>query len=151
MNLPFYSRREHAESLMRILDHVANKTGSSRYMVAFLMTYFLEGIADEVARGNKVRLPGFGLFAASLVERKAALARDPTPRCRPAFSPSRGFVEQVRLTAPVSKSGKQAISNHRRNHSSGSRSTQCSARVFKSGEAVRASIKAQLAGFEPTE
>ena len=52
-----------------------------------LLTF--KAVRNEVGQGNVVSLPGFGAFGAWLIESRAALARDSSPRCKPVFSPSR--------------------------------------------------------------
>lgn len=144
MKIPGYSRREDAKPLQDAIDRTASMSGYDRYAVLRITTFFLESIAHEVCLGHAVGIPGFGVFAPWLIETRSALARDPRRRCKPVFSPARGFQEQVRWAAPASRKGKQKIAHHRRNHSISSGSTRCSARLFTSMEAIRQSINAQM-------
>lgn len=75
------SRRE---TLVRVLETAAQRADISRYEMATLMTYFLEALAEAVARGEPVTLPGFGMFQAypwfPKPQRHWA-----TPKCYPRF------------------------------------------------------------------
>ncbi|MEM7517370.1 MAG: hypothetical protein AAF368_10660, partial [Planctomycetota bacterium] len=146
MRIFAFSRRADAEPLNRVIAKAANDSGRSRYEVARTMTFFFEHLAEEVAHGRVVSIPGFGAFGAWLDERKSVLAKDPIPRCRPEFSPARGLREMVALTAPFSRVGKRKLTNHRKSHSLGSSATRTSSRVFTSAQAIRDSIDAQLGG-----
>ena len=110
-----------------------------------------EFLADEVSQGHVVKLPVFGQFAAVLMERKCDLARDPTPRCKPEFSPSVGFIQQVRTCAPATPAAKRRLDRHRRRNHPSSRAGKSASRVFASSAAVREAIAAQLAGCDPFE
>jgi len=110
-----------------------------------LLSYFLEELAAQVARGKAVRLPGFGLFAPWQIEAPSSVARWGPGRSKPVFSPSRGFREEVRYATP-DPDAKRAITRHRRNHGLGSGASRGRQRVFTSMAAVRADIAKQMAG-----
>ncbi len=154
IRLPFLAKAEQSLPLQRAIDLAATKVGLSQYSMAIAMSYFFEKLADEVARGRVVRVPGFGVFAPVLDERPQYLARRGGPRCVPRFSAAKGFRQEVMLSAPPSRAGKIALKAHSSNHRvSGQRYT--SARVFTSMHAVRDQISAQLGrcletgGLEP--
>lgn len=149
MKLPFFAKSTDAQPLVRVIEAVAARHGCSTYEVALMMTTFFESVADEVCHGRVVTLPGFGKFGAALIERKSDLARDPTPRCKPAFSPSNGFIQQVRTCAPATPAAKRKLDRHRRRNHPSSRPGRSASRVFASAAAARASITAQLAGCDP--
>lgn len=149
MKLPFFAKSADAQPLMQIIQSTAARHGCSHAEVGIMMTSFFEFLADEVSQGKAVTLPGFGKFAASLIERKCDLARDPTPRCKPEFSPAVGFIQQVRTCAPPTKSGKRKLDRHRRRNHPSSRPGKSAARVFASSAAAREAIEAQLAGCDP--
>lgn len=143
ISIPFLAKSEQGLPLQRAVDLAATKLGLSEYSMAIAMTYFFEQIADEVARGHVVRIPGFGIFAPSLDERPQYLARRGGPRCVPRFSPSKGWQQEVMLRAPASRSGKAALKVHRSNH----RVTEGrfgSERIFTAMHAIRDQISAQL-------
>lgn len=129
---------------MRAIERAAQRYGSTRYEVAELMTLFLEAIADEVALGNVVSIPGFGAFGPWLIETRSAMARDSSWRCKPVFSPARPFSDLVRLSAPANRKGKRKISRHRRNHHASSKPDRESVGVITTMEAIRESIRKQL-------
>jgi len=143
IKVPFLAKSEQGLPLQRALDFAASKIGVSPYTMAMAATYFFEQLADEVARGRVVRVPGFGVFAPCLDERPQYLARRGGPRCVPRFSPARGFRMEVMLSAPPSRAGKTALKAHSSNHRvSDQRYT--SARVFTAMHAIRDQISAQL-------
>lgn len=144
MRIYAFSNRADAEPLNNVVARTSYSCGRSRYEVARILTFFIEYLAEEIARGRVVSIQGFGAFGAWLDERKCVLAKDPVPRCRPEFSPARGLRETVALTAPFSRVGKRKLINHRKSHSLGSRATRTSSRVFTSAQAIREAIDAQL-------
>lgn len=143
IRVPFLAKAEQSLPLQRALDLAATKVGLSQYSMAIAMSYFFEQLADEVARGRVVRVPGFGVFAPVLDERPQYMVRRGGPRCVPRFSAAKGFRQEVMLTAPPSRAGKTALKAHSSNHRvSDQRYT--SARVFTSMRAIRDQIAAQL-------
>lgn len=144
IRIPFNSKSEKAQPLQSVIKSTAQETGLDQHTVAIAMSWFLEGIADEVSMGRVVRIPGFGVWAPWLVRHPAALARDPSPRCTVKFSPSRCFAQQVRWSAPASAAGTRALTRHRRSHSVGSKPDRASARTWTAMRAFRASIEAQM-------
>lgn len=143
IKVPFLAKSEQGLPLQRALDLAASKVGLSPYSMAIAMSHFLEQLADEVARGRVVRVPGFGTFAPCLDERRQYLARRGGPRCVPKFSASKGFRIEVMLRAPLSREGKVALKAHSSNHRV-SEQRYTSARVFTAMHAVRDQISAQL-------
>jgi len=143
IRVPFLAKAEQSLPLQRALDFAATRVGLSQYSMALAMTFLFEQIADEVSRGEIVRIPGFGIFAPSLDERPQYLARRGGRRCIPRFSPSKGWQHEVMLRAPPSRAGKAALRVHRSNH----RVTEGRAgreRVFTAMHAIRDQISAQL-------
>jgi len=149
MKLPYFAKSSDAQPLMRVIQSVAARHGCSTYEVGIMMTSFFEFLADEVCQGKAVTVPGFGKFAAVLIERKCDLARDSTPRCKPDFSPSVGFIQQVRACAPPTATSKRKLDRHRRRNHPSSRPGKTASRVFASSAAAREAIEAQLAGCDP--
>ena len=145
MKLPCYSKSPSTEPLKRVLAETSYYHDMEREEVAAVVGTFLEELADEVAHGNVVSLPGFGAFGAWLIESRAALARDPSQRCKVQFSPARRFTEQVRKTAPAAQCAKKKLIRHRRNHSVWSRSGDRSSVPTLTPEEFRESIARQMA------
>jgi DNA-binding protein HU-beta len=58
-----------------LANHVADATGLARNDAARAIDVFLEAITDTLARGEEVRLVGFGSFIAG--HRKASTGRNP--------------------------------------------------------------------------
>lgn len=147
--IPFLSDRDQAQPLKDIIDFAADRTGLDDYRVSKVLSYLLEGIADQVSLGRTVRLPGFGVFAPYLDDRPAYRARRVGPVCIPKFSPARGFRAQVMLSAPANDAGKRDLETHRRNHSVSER-RYSSRRVFMSMKQFRDDIARQL-GEDPLD
>ena len=144
VRIPFLSRSEDGQALQRCIDHAAERSALDSVAVAQVMSLFLEAIADEVSRGKIVRLPGFGMFAPEAIpERHRKMSRDPTPRCKPVFVPSRGFRAQVGAGALTSSTRELRLKRYRKNHSSAQ--GRGAPRVFMAMEAMRQQIDAQLA------
>ncbi|RLE15990.1 MAG: hypothetical protein DRJ50_15500 [Actinobacteria bacterium] len=148
IRIPFLSTSEQGRPLQEALDLAASQAGISQHTAAMMMTYFFEGIANEVTKGHIVRIPGFGVFAPVLDERKQYLARRGGPKCLPRFSAAKGFRMQVMLTAPASRAGKVALATHRSNHRC-SQNRYTTSRVFASMKAMRDQISLQLCVDRP--
>jgi len=145
--IPYLSSREQAQPLNDVIDFAARRSGLDDYRVTRVLTFLLEGIADQVSLGRTVRLPGFGVFAAFLDERRQYRGHRSGPVCHPKFSASKGFRAQVMSTAPCSRTGKSELATHRRNHSV-SPHRYSTRRVFTSMGFIREEIARQL-GVEP--
>jgi nucleoid DNA-binding protein len=150
MRIPFESKSDTGRPLKDVLLRTASECGYTHYEVARVMTFFLEHLADEVTAGKVVRIPGFGAFGAWLIETASALARDPRPRCRPVFSPARGFQEQVRYAAPPNRGPKERLMRHRRNHAPATHRDRSHSRVFTSMDAFRRMLSVE-AGIDLSE
>jgi nucleoid DNA-binding protein len=123
VRLSCFSKCASGEPLRRALTSTSHRLDIERDQVGAVVAAFLEEVADEVAHGHVVSIPGFGAFGAWLIETRAALARDPSRRCKPAFSPSKRFYEQVRKSAPATRWAKGKLIRHRSNHSPRSMTT----------------------------
>jgi len=144
MKIPCYPQSESAKPLSRVLGRTSERRDMARHEVSEVVAEFLEGIIEEVARGHVVSVPGFGAFGPWLIETRSALARDPSLRCKPKFSPARAFTLQVRNSAPASRSGKRKLSRHRRNHHHSAKRADRDRGVVMTKEQILASIQAQL-------
>ena len=89
VRIPFLSKSADRESLARCLDLAAERSGVGADAAVQVMSLFFEAVADELTKGRVVRVPGFGIFVpAPIPERHRRASRNPTPRCKPYFSPS---------------------------------------------------------------
>lgn len=141
IRIPYLSKAADRESLQRCIDLAADRSGVGADGVVRVMTLFLEAVADELTRGRAVRIPGFGVFVpAPISEKHRKMSRDMTPRCRPAFSPSRGLRAQVALGVGPRPENIRILRRHRSNHSN----STSSRRVFSAMRALRDQVAAQL-------
>ena len=141
VRIPFLGKAADRESLRRCLDFAAERSGVGADGVVCVMTLFLEAVADELTKGRAVRIPGFGIFVpAPIPERHRRSSRNPTPRCKPVFSPSRGLRAQVALGVGPRAENIRILKRHRSNHanSTGAR------RVFSAMQALRQQVASQL-------
>lgn len=135
--------REKAIPLKRVIEATATELGMSEHNVFLVMTHLFEGIADEVTKGNELRIPGFGMFAPVAVNIRKSPCK--TPRCRPQFAPTKSFRQQVMFGAPPNASGGKAIKLYEKNHIT-SPARDSGARVFSTMDKVRREVLAQVAG-----
>ncbi|WP_366517878.1 HU family DNA-binding protein [uncultured Brevundimonas sp.] len=141
VRIPFLSKSADRESLARCLDISAERSGVGADAAVRVMSLFFEAVADEITKGRAVRIPGFGVFVpAPIPERHRRASRNPTPRCKPVFSPSRGLRAQVALGVGPRPENIKALARHRSNHAN-STGTQ---RVFTAMQALRQQVAAQL-------
>lgn len=145
ISIPFESNSDRGAPLQRCIDRAAIESGVDVVTIALAMSHLLESVADEVARGHSVSVPGFGLFSpVPMPERHRAMSRDPSPRNVPRFSPSRGFRAQVAMGAAPNELEAGRFAKHQKNHSD--RRDGNRARVFTAMESMRQQILAQLGG-----
>jgi len=141
IRIPYLSKAADRASLQRCLDMSAERSGVGADGVVRVMTLFLEAIADELTRGRAVRIPGFGVFVpAPIPERHRRASRNPTPRCKPVFSPCRGLRAQVALGLGPQPENIRILKRHRSNHSDATGTR----RVFSAMQALRQQVAAQL-------
>jgi len=148
IKIPCVSKRVDVQPLCRAVKHAAHNMGVSEFFAATLMTYFLERLAEEVAQGNVVRIPGFGMFAVygfTIKKWKKYLGRR---YCLPTFSASAGFRQQVAML-PFDRNHNDLIFGHRRSNSV-SRKVHTNRRVFTAMAGVRHSfyLQAEKLGME---
>lgn len=85
-----------------LIDSIAAKTDIAKTQVGAMLDAFLETVVDEVAKGESVRLIGFGTFG--LTERAPRTGRNPQtgtvikiPGCKaPKFTAGASFKEAVK-------------------------------------------------------
>jgi len=125
------------QDLGEVIDTAARNAGITDDQMALYMSYFVEALADRVARGGIVTIPGFGKFAACLIHHPRT-----GRKMRPRFAAHAGWRHQVVLCAPVSTRGNAAMEVWGRTHIGNHSPTS---RPFKAMEQIRASIRAQMA------
>lgn len=130
---------KHGAAFADVIDRAAREAGVSDDQMLFYMSHFIEALADDVARGHIVTVPGFGKFAACYFKHH----RNQPHSMQPRFSPAVGFVQQTKLCAPVSTAGNTALKYHKINHHLSTR--RISARVMTATEGIRESIRRQMA------
>lgn len=123
-----------------VIDDAARAAGVDDVTMLRHMSYFVEALADRVARGSIVTIPGFGKIAACYLARPGHHAGK---RMRPKFVAHAGFRHQVVLCAPVSTKGNDALSKYHSKHAYDS--AQLTSRPFKAMQKIRDDIKAQMA------
>lgn len=84
-------------AVARCVQVAADKSGHNEFLVAMVMTHFLEAIADETCRGNVVSIPGFGMFG-PCEARNSAYVR-PVRQCYPGFSAQNSYRRQLAVEA----------------------------------------------------
>ena len=124
--------------LMRSVKAVAQKNGMSEFLVAKIMSEFLEEVAREVASGQPVRIPGFGIFAPKMVGRTL---RRPAP-CFVAYRPFNHEVFALCSDAKAEKGAKALKSSYTSHHPSSKRKSNRQ-RVFTAMEAFRQNLQAE--------
>jgi DNA-binding protein HU-beta len=88
--------------LQELVDRVASETQLSKAQSRSAVDALLAGIADALARGEEVRLPGFGVF--HVRQRAARMGRNVrtgepltiAASQRPSFSPGSRLVAQMK-------------------------------------------------------
>lgn len=127
------------QALGEVIDTAARNAGVTDDQMALYMSHFVEALADHVARGGIVTIPGFGKFAACLIHHPRS-----GRKMRPRFSPHAGWRHQVSLCAPVSTRGNAALLKWGTKHCSDN--VKLTSRPFKAMQEIRATIRAQMAG-----
>ncbi len=131
-----YSKRRDAKPLKTCVERTAVEFAMSEQQVAFIMSKFLECVADEVTAGRAVVVPGFGMFTQNRYK------RDGVWHWRPAFYPSRAYRDQIKFGTPPDQDGKRQRNLFVRNQS---RKDQ-GKRTFMVLRRFREKIAAQLGG-----
>jgi nucleoid DNA-binding protein len=141
VRIPFLGKAADRESLRRCLDLAAERSGVGADAAVRVMSLFFEAVADELTKGRAVRIPGWGLYIpAPIPERHRRASRNPTPRCKPVFSPSRGLRAQVALGVGPRPENVRMLKRHRSNHADATGTR----RVFTAMQALRQQVAAQL-------
>ncbi len=106
------------------------------------MTHVWQGIADELGRGNVVRVPGWGIYGPWLWVPK----NGGPPVVYPRFVAARPFRQEVRDSCRVENAKNLALRTFQRSHHPSSRHDQSATRTFTTMAAWRADIERQ-AGY----
>lgn len=106
-----YLHRHRATPLKAVVEKTAIESGFSAAEVVHVMSYFLTAIADEVAKGRCIAIPGFGMF---LQTRGHSPSR--RHRFRPNFYPAKAFKQQVRLGTHPTPDQVRVASNYQTNN-----------------------------------
>lgn len=141
MRMPFCSESEKHLPLRKCLKRAADHSGITEYQAAMVVSFFWEELMEQVAVGQPVNLPGFGMFAPRAWQPR----HDPEAAayCFPAFSASRVFRQHVKRCCPPSGAAIDAILKHRQHHHPSSRPERASARPSSAMAAFRADLRAQ--------
>ena len=115
--IPFVGKSKRYDALRRCVVSAADQSVMSEWQVARVMTLFIQAIADEVATGNPVRIPGLGMFTPWCWTAKTSGKQTMQPR----FVPSRVFRLQVKHFCPVSDAMNKQSESYRRSHHPSSR------------------------------
>lgn len=101
--VPHLAKADDAKPIMRAVRATAAEYGLSEFLVAKVMSRFLQAAAEEVAAGRVFRIPAFGIFAARPVGKRG--------RPAPCFVASRCWNNEVEATCSpeAAARGKKAI------------------------------------------
>jgi hypothetical protein len=135
--IPFLSPEDGA-AFHRAIRVAAREMHLSEHQVAVIAADFFACIAQEVAAGKRVVLPGFGVF-------EPVVKRGPKhTRVAPRFRPARGFRKAVRETCPpdAAEAGGAVLRKVQRRHHPTSRPDRLASRTFTGMAAFRQRIEA---------
>ncbi len=140
VRIPFMPKSEQAKPLQDVIHDTAQAMGVSDHFAANLMTYFLENVAAQAAKGKVVRIPGFGIFTAyGYTPRKPGLEH----YCLPSFTASKAFRNELRQCLPYPRHRNKEIDNYRRTNHASSRAKSDTSRTFTAMKAFRTRVDAQ--------
>lgn len=142
VRIPYMSRREDMEPLQRCLAYAAREHGVTEFDVADIMSYFLEQITVELARGNMVSIPGWGCFA-PMPRRDVRGDKHLLGYAYPAFSAAVGFRQEVKYGSPPRDDTVEKFRRYQRNHTRRTHFHRERQRVFTAASAFRERIAAQ--------
>jgi nucleoid DNA-binding protein len=137
--LPFISKKKDKEPVLRCINDAARSMGVSGHFMATAMSHFLERLMYEVAEGQLIRIPGFGVFGSHLF--KSRMKGKP-PHCMPSFAASRAFKNAVRETCMPDMNTDKELIYHRRNSNVYSTNTSDRSRPFTAMDAFRDRVRA---------
>lgn len=133
-------KSEQARPLQNAIHFAAQQMGTSDHFAANMMSFILEAITAEVCKGEVVRIPGFGIFAAyGYVPRKPGLES----YCLPSFAGSRAFRNELRQCLPYHRHRNRELYNYRGTNHATSRAKSATSRTFTAMKAFRTRVDAQ--------
>ena len=127
--------RKQADALGQIIQKAANRAAMSEDQVVLAVTHVLELIADEVARGRAISIPGFGMFA------QCGPIRKGRQTWKPCLIPSRAWRLQVRLGTRPDPTVRRQVVVFQQNSS---RMEDNGTRPFSVMDEIRRSVTAAL-------
>lgn len=106
------------DALMEVFHYAAHKTGMTTYEVAIVSTHVFQRIAEIVAQGRCVMVPGFGKFGAWKYTPKQGKwwSYQREPFCVPRFYASEAWKNEVMTTAIPCDERNKEMDTYRRNH-----------------------------------
>jgi hypothetical protein len=139
ISIPFSGSRAlvHA-ALRRSINFAATRSGNCPWRTSHVITYFIQAIADEVAAGSLVRIPGLGAFGPFFCEDSGYVY--------PRFVPARPFRLHVRELCDEKNAKNDALEGYRRSHHPSSRPDRSASSTPGAMEALRRHIDKQ-AGY----
>jgi hypothetical protein len=139
--VPFLTGKA-AETLSRILRGAASRTNTTPHHVSLVLTYILEGVAEELCKGNEVIFPAFGGFFPFACT-KMAKAHGRTVVVKPFFHANAGLRRVVNEQCPPGAArNKRATGYQINNQTVGGRRDKTD--VFRGLAHARAHVLAQL-------
>lgn len=112
INIP-YMPKDKTGALHACIKAAAAETHSSPYLVAVIMSKFFEELCEQTANNRPVYVPSVGVFAA----RNKRSRKNGEVFCKPDFSPSKAFMDQVRLQcSPLTGAAKLDIVRRHKLH-----------------------------------
>ncbi len=144
---PFARNRDDFATFEKCIMHAATGTSSTEFLVAEMLTHFLEELCAQVFKNRIVEIPGLGKFG---WQGYYPHREDLRPYVFPAFNPSREFSKSVRQGGSPQGLDVDAVTRYRRHHHPTSRRDKVASRPFKAFETMRHHIKkqAQRVGYE---
>lgn len=147
IRMPFAPTSAAMQSLKRCIKFSAANTSQSPQQVAVTMSYFFQQLAEEIAAGENVTVPGFGQFGPRIT--KHACTGEVIMRV--AFFASRGLGNLVRDKCPVIETHIIAHDDYRRGNAitggnpprKGRRHHRSTSRPFKTLDKFRQVMRAQ--------
>jgi len=95
VRIPVDARSDQAKPMRRVVEETARKLQTTGGYVELIMIHVFTALVAEVARGNVVNVPGFGIFGSKLWQPGK---RGGLPHALPAFVASRDFRQEVRYS-----------------------------------------------------
>jgi nucleoid DNA-binding protein len=136
--LPYKAFNSLDEPLIQVVGRTARQSGYTARRCGLIMSYFIENLADIIAHGSPVNIPGFGKFVAYPCARKGRV-----PFALPKFLPARTLQKQVAAVTPmeVALRNKASVDFYRQHQHPSSKPERQNASVGKSMELFRSKMQ----------